>query len=369
MSDVYSTQWKKIKGSVVNLPHNQADNLLPESIRLFLKSLILEGGDYPLEKHLLQGKVNGSDLVLICALPKFLIPKMEEIKNQLSARLKKHLEDACMRLNPVICFTSEKTQQAPPPPSEFLLSQVKHTIVVASGKGGVGKSSVALSLALSLQKLGYKVGLLDADLYGPSLPILMNIEERPTMGEENKILPIYKRGIYCMSIGFLLPPEAPLIWRGPMLQGALLQLLRDVEWPELDFLIVDMPPGTGDIHLTIVQKLKLSGAVIVSTPQKIALVDAQKAIQMFLKLNVPILGLIKNMSHMVCLNCEEKLSVFGSSDSEIDKLGQPLLADIPLDPVFRDCCDEGFPFVSKYATHPTALAFEGVASRLAADLL
>lgn len=222
---------------------------------------------------------------------------------------------------------------------------IKHIIAVASGKGGVGKSTVAVNLAVSMAQNGAKVGLFDADIYGPSLPKMMGITEKPQVTDDKKLIPIQKHDVACMSMGFMIPEETPIIWRGPMLQGAIQQLLRDVAWGDLDYLFVDMPPGTGDIHLTLAQKLQLAGVVIVSTPQDIALLDARKALEMFKKLRVPTLGIIENMSQFTCENCGHITPIFshGGAEREAKKLEVPFLGAIPLALQIRQGGDEGQP--------------------------
>lgn len=231
---------------------------------------------------------------------------------------------------------------------------VKKIIAVASGKGGVGKSTVAVNLAAALAHSGKKTGLLDADIYGPSAPKMMGLEGRkPEFSKMNKIIPLDARGVKVMSIGFMIEKEAPLVWRGPMAQSALYQMLRDVEWgtkeDPLDVLIVDMPPGTGDVQLTLAQKVPVAGAVIVSTPQDIALIDARKAIAMFQKVNVPILGLIENMSLYKCENCGHEAHIFGhgGAKEEAERLGAPFLGEIPLNLSIRENSDAGEPLAEK----------------------
>ena len=198
------------------------------------------------------------------------------------------------------------------------VSQVKYIISVASGKGGVGKSTTSINLAIAISQLGHKVGLLDADIYGPSIPKLIGHKQKPKISKTGSILPIEKYDISLMSIGFLVPDDTPMIWRGPMVISAVNQMLNDVQWGELDFLIVDMPPGTGDVQLTMAQKVPISGAVIVSTPQDLALIDAKKGIEMFKKVNVPILGMIENMSLFICPHCRNESHIFGFEGAKLE---------------------------------------------------
>lgn len=226
---------------------------------------------------------------------------------------------------------------------ENLLPHVKHVIAVASGKGGVGKSTVAANIAVSLAKAGYKTGLIDADIYGPSVPTLFKLKGQPPFNDNKQLMPPEKFGVKIMSMGLLVEGDSPIIWRGPMIQSALVQFMRDVDWGELDFMIVDMPPGTGDAQLTMAQKIRLSGAVIVSTPQDIALIDARKAINMFKKTNVPILGLIENMSFHICDNCGHESHIFGHGGAaqEAEKNGIAFLGQIPLASDIRALSDSG----------------------------
>ena len=225
------------------------------------------------------------------------------------------------------------------------LEGVKKIVAVASGKGGVGKSTVSLNLAVSLVKLGYKVGLLDADIHGPSLPIMAGVSSKPYSPDGKTIIPLEVFGIKMMSIGFLLPKEEAIIWRGPMLMGALQQMLQQVKWGDLDILLVDLPPGTGDVQLTLCQRFQLSGAIIVCTPQDLALADARRAITMFQKLKSPILGIVENMAYYMCPKCDHKDYVFGRNGArqEAQQLGVPFLGEIPLEITIREGGDSGRP--------------------------
>jgi ATP-binding protein involved in chromosome partitioning len=237
---------------------------------------------------------------------------------------------------------------------------------VASGKGGVGKSTVAVNLACTLQKLGRKVGLLDADIYGPSIPLMMGVHERPNMTSDKKIIPHKKHGISMMSIGFFLEGDNPVIWRGPMVTGAIRQLLNDCEWGELDYLIVDLPPGTGDAQLSLVQLAPVKGAVIVTTPQDVALIDAKKGVLMFQKLEVKILGIIENMSFFICPHCHGKTDIFseGGGRREASRLNVPFLGEIPIDPTVRVGGDGGVPVVIDHPDSEVSKAFLNAAKTL-----
>ena len=231
-------------------------------------------------------------------------------------------------------------------PASASIPGIKHIVAVASGKGGVGKSTTAVNLAATLRALGFKVGLLDADIYGPSIPRLLDIKERPGL-DGDKVIPIEKYGMKIMSMGFLMDEESPVIWRGPMVVTALMQMTRDVIWGELDFLVIDMPPGTGDAQLTLAQQTPLSGAIIVSTPQDLALIDARKGLKMFKDVDVPILGIIENMSSFVCPHCGEVSEIFGHGGAEADahRLGVMFLGAIPLHMDIRKNSDAGTPLI------------------------
>lgn len=246
---------------------------------------------------------------------------------------------------------------------------VCHILAIASGKGGVGKSTVAANLAVALAAEGKKIGLLDADIYGPSQPRMMGVSGRPRSPDGKTILPLHNHGVTIMSIGLMLREGEAVVWRGPMLMGALQQLMGQVAWGELDALIVDLPPGTGDVQLTLSQKYTLAGAILVSTPQDIALLDARKALDMFDKTKVPVLGLIENMSSYICPNCghEEHIFGHGGAKAEAARLGVPFLGEVPLDIAIRLAGDSGTPAVAAHPTSAEAEAFRAIARRLIAD--
>ncbi len=250
---------------------------------------------------------------------------------------------------------------------ETLVPDVANIIAVASGKGGVGKSTVALNLALALAETGATVGLLDADVYGPSIPLMIGEEGQPEV-VNNRLMPIEKYGVKVMSLGFLLPADQPVMWRGPMIHSALQQMLRDVEWGCLDYLVVDLPPGTGDAQISLSQSVPLTGTVIVSTSQSVALRIATKALVMFRQMNVPILGIVENMSAFHCPNCHEETDIFGQGDSKIasEELGVPFLGSIPLTPELSTSGDRGEPIIASRPHGPEAEAFRRVAQALAA---
>jgi ATP-binding protein involved in chromosome partitioning len=239
------------------------------------------------------------------------------------------------------------TAQKKAPSSKKDVPGVKHILAVASGKGGVGKSTTAVNLACALKRMGLQVGLLDGDIYGPSLPRLLGINEKPTSDDGKIINPLEVHGLKCMSMGFMIAERAPAIWRGPMVQSALQQMLRQVRWGELDVLVIDLPPGTGDVQLTLTQTTVLSGAIIVSTPQDLALIDARRALEMFLKMDVPVLGLVENMSFFQCPHCQGRSNIFdhGGVHQEATQLNLPLLAQIPLHMMIRETSEAGVPIV------------------------
>ena len=247
---------------------------------------------------------------------------------------------------------------------------VANIIAVASGKGGVGKSTVAINLALALKEKGLRVGVLDADIYGPSMPRLLGLKGQPQQIAGNQLDPMQAYGLKVMSMGFLVDEETPMIWRGPMVISALSQMLKDVAWGELDVLVVDMPPGTGDAQLTMAQQVPLAGAVIVSTPQDLALIDARKGLNMFRRVNVPVLGLVENMSTFICPYCGERSDIFGhgGAKAEAARLGVPFLGEVPLTLAIRETSDAGRPVVATDPSSPAAKAFREVAARAWAEL-
>jgi ATP-binding protein involved in chromosome partitioning len=247
---------------------------------------------------------------------------------------------------------------------------VANIIAVASGKGGVGKSTTAVNLALALKALGLKVGVLDADIYGPSMPRLLGIKGKPQQLAGDKLAPMEAYGLKVMSMGFLVDEETPMIWRGPMVMSALSQMLKDVAWGELDVLVVDMPPGTGDAQLTMAQQVPLAGAIIVSTPQDLALIDARKGLNMFRKVDVPVLGLVENMSTFICPHCGGRSDIFahGGAKSEAERLGVPFLGEVPLIMAIRETSDAGKPVVVSAPASPAADAYRDIAARAWAEL-
>jgi ATP-binding protein involved in chromosome partitioning len=246
--------------------------------------------------------------------------------------------------------------------SQSSLPGVRRILAVASGKGGVGKSTVAVNLALALKALGNRVGLLDADVHGPSMPLMMGTEAAPRTAQDKKIYPVERYGVSLISMGFFLDDQSPVIWRGPIVMGIIRQFLRDVIWGELDYLIVDLPPGTGDASLTLAQEVPLDGGVIVSTPQDVALLDVQRGIAMFRQVRVPILGVVENMSYYVCPHCGEREDIFGHGG--VSKTGLDVLGEIPIIEDIRSAGDNGRPLVSQNPDHPVAQVFQRIATRV-----
>ncbi|HEX2592036.1 MAG TPA: iron-sulfur cluster carrier protein ApbC [Rhizomicrobium sp.] len=247
---------------------------------------------------------------------------------------------------------------------------VDAVIAVASGKGGVGKSTTAVNLALGLRDQGLKVGMLDADIYGPSLPKLLAIREKPQTIGGNRLKPIERYGLTVMSIGFLIDEDTPMIWRGPMVMSAITQMLREVEWGKLDVMVVDMPPGTGDAQLTMAQQVPLKGAVIVSTPQDLALIDARRGVAMFNRVNVPVLGVVENMSYFLCPECGARSDIFGHGGArhEAERLGVPFLGEVPLHMTIREKSDAGLPVVATEPDGPHAKIYRDIAAKVLAAI-
>lgn len=327
----------KIFSTSSNSSHKETANRLRKSL-LELKTPLFPNGIY--------GQIGISfenDEWQIC-LP-FLLSEYEfEVKNELRGLVSE----------PIVF------QYLPPKSIQTKVNNVKMLIAVASGKGGVGKSTVTANLAVTLSKLGHKVGIVDADIYGPSMPIMFGQEQQSISSRDGKtMIPIESHGVFLNSIGFLVPKEKATVWRGPMASRALTQLINETNWPELDILLVDMPPGTGDIQLTMSQTIKCDGAVIVTTPQNVALADAEKGINMFQKVDTPILGVVENMSHFVCNKCGTDHDLFGTDGGKhlSENFEVPLLCQLPLDPTIRRKADEGVPAALDKNNQYAALAF------------
>lgn len=296
-------------------------------------------------------------LVLSNKLKKMLKPIIDNVIEEFGINLELQINCCCKVLTHAYKNSVEK------------VPNIKNIIAIGSGKGGVGKSTVSVNLALALKQQGAAVGILDADLYGPSLPHMLGCPDRAKV-VDNKLQPHYAYGLYCISIGHLLEPETPVVWRGPMVSGGLLQLLHDTLWPELDYLIIDLPPGTGDIQLTLAQKIPVSGAVIVTTPQPVALLDAQKALLMLQKLNINILGIIENMSSFVCISCNHAHNIFGVDGglNMAAKYGLRLLGNIPLDVDIRKQADLGIPTVLALPNSNISQIYHNIAVSMSAQL-
>jgi ATP-binding protein involved in chromosome partitioning len=264
---------------------------------------------------------------------------------------------------------AEGNPGAPGQAQENLIPGVKHVIAVSSGKGGVGKSTVAVNLAAALGQLGARVGLMDADVYGPNIPMMMGVTQPPEQ-QDGKIKPAESHGVKLISMGFFVPEDTAVVWRGPMIHTAIQQFFRDVVWGELDYLLIDLPPGTGDAQLTISQLVPLTGAITVTTPQEVSLHDVRKGMMMFQKVNVPLLGIIENMSYYVCAHCGTREEIFshGGGERAAEKLGIPFLGNIPIDPAIRAGGDSGMPLVVGNPDSPQSKAFRSIAEKIQSGL-
>jgi ATP-binding protein involved in chromosome partitioning len=253
-------------------------------------------------------------------------------------------------------------------PEKTPIPGVKHLVAVASGKGGVGKTTVAVNLAIALERMGASVGLLDADVYGPNVPLMLGTEEQPQAISERQILPVGAYGLKIISMGLLNPGDKPMIWRGPMLHSVMQQFLRSVVWGDLDYLIVDLPPGTGDVQLSLIQSVSLTGAVLVTTPSAVALQDVRKAVEMFRQVNVDVLGIVENMGYFTCPHCQERVDIFGHGEGRklADLYGVPLLGEIEIDPQIRIGGDSGKPVASLGENAPGARSIYAMARAVAA---
>ena len=310
-------------------------------------------------------KIHGTDV-------EFTLQLTTPLFESLTKELRKSAENALKAIPEIskvnIHFTSQITSGSSQT-KDNLIPQIKNTIAVSSGKGGVGKSSVTTNLAVALSQAGASVGILDADVYGPNIPLMMGTK-KPPVNQAKKLLPAESHNVQIMSMGFLVPDDQPVVWRGPMIHGAIQQFLRDVAWGNLDYLFVDLPPGTGDAQLSIVQLVPLTGAVIVTTPQDVALLDSKKGLLMFEKVHVPLFGIVENMSVFVCPHCQEPTNIFsrGGGLEASKKLGVPFLGEIPIDPAIREGGDKGTPLVVSHPSSPQSEIFRGIARTLAAKI-
>jgi ATP-binding protein involved in chromosome partitioning len=298
-------------------------------------------------------------------VPAQMGPKLEPVRA--AAEKTVHALPGVLSVTAVLTAQAEKEKAVPKVGRERIgLPGVKYIVAVASGKGGVGKSTTAANLAVAFARQGLKVAIFDADIFGPSMPRMLGLAGKKPGSDGKKVFPLENHGVKVMSIGFMIAEDNPIVWRGPMVMGALEQMLRDVEWGELDVMVVDMPPGTGDTQLTVSQRLPLAGAVIVSTPQDIALLDARKGLNMFRKVEVPILGIIENMSYYVCPKCGNRDHIFdhGGAHRTADELGADFLGEIPLDLKIRLLSDSGTPIVSAEPDSPHAKAYLNIAQKI-----
>jgi ATP-binding protein involved in chromosome partitioning len=305
----------------------------------------------------------GNKLNLTISVPAGV--SVERMEESFSAAIKNEFKD----LKKVNLKLESKGAAQKEPEKDNVLPGVKNTIAVASGKGGVGKSTVAVNLAVALAKNGFKVGIIDADIYGPSIPLMLGINKKPQIfqsRETMKMIPLVNYGIKIISIGFLIDDNAPVIWRGPMASGAVKQFMTDVDWDELDYLVFDMPPGTGDIQLTLVQTIPLTGAVVVTTPQEVSLIDARKAVKMFNRVNVPVLGIVENMSYFIAPDTGKKYDIFGSGGGKqlAESSEIPFLGGIPIDPRIRIGGDKGVPIIYDMPDSEHAEAIINIAKNL-----
>jgi ATP-binding protein involved in chromosome partitioning len=310
-------------------------------------------------------KIEGDSVSFILELTTPACPAREELKSSCVRAIRENIED----VGEIKVEMTSNVRTHDDKQREAIIPGVKNTIAVASGKGGVGKSTVAVNLAVALALDGARVGLIDCDVYGPSIPLMMGIDKRPEM-KNGKLVPLENYGVKLMSIGFLVDPMQAVIWRGPMASGAVKQFMSDVEWGELDYLVFDLPPGTGDVQLTLVQTIPLTGAVIVTTPQDISLADARKGLKMFQRVNVPVFGIVENMSYFVCSHCGQREEIFdnGGGKRTADQLGVPFLGEIPIDTKIRIGGDNGRPIVVDEAESPNAAIIRQIARNLAAQV-
>ena len=347
-----------------------ASEIDPDRVRALLRDVRLPSGQSVVEAGLVDGlQVEAGRVHLALRTDRAHAAVMEGVRNEAEAALRRAGVP-----NASVVLTSHRPAPAPlaaPPPSDRpkLLADVKRVIAVASGKGGVGKSTTAVNLAVALARQGLAVGLLDADIHGPSLPRMLGIDRKPEL-RDKRMVPLEAWGVRVLSIGFLVDQDQAMIWRGPMVMGALEQLMGQAEWGTLDVMVVDMPPGTGDAQLTLAQRVSLAGAVIVSTPQDIALIDARRGVRMFEKTLVPVLGLIENMSTFHCPACGHETALFGHGGArlEAESLGVPFLGEVPLLLDIRTTADAGTPIVASAPDSPAARAYTAIAARITAAL-
>lgn len=327
-------------------------------IRDFLNTVLIPETSEPLLKYALAPSIADDRLQLMFEVPAPLLTKVQPLIPHVEEWLKQTFPN-----HQIFCgLTSQKTASAK---GKLTLGKVKNIICVASGKGGVGKSTTALNLALALHQLGKRVGILDADIYGPSLPQMLDLSAKPSITADKKLIPLTKHGIQALSIGLMIPADSPVIWRGPMVQGAIIQMLKEADW-DADILVIDMPPGTGDAHLTLAQQVSLSGAIIVSTPQDIALIDAKRAVAMFERVAVPVLGIIENMSFFECPHCHHQSHIFNHAGARkaAESLGISFLGEIPIDINTRIGADTGKPITIFEPEHTVSKIYQQIAATI-----
>ena len=349
-------------------------NLNPETVMAALKDVKVPGTRVDVVSINLIGeiKVTGGEVVVsvvktsekdetIAAVREGVMEAVSGLPGVLSVQVP--VDD---RSQPKKAPTGPHGQSPDPFADRKKLPGVKKVVAVASAKGGVGKSSVAVNLALALAARGHRVGLLDADVYGPSVPTMLGVDEGPEVTEDRKIHPVTAQGLQVISMGLLMPPDQPVIWRGPLVFSAIKQFLKDVQWTDLDYLVVDMPPGTGDAQLTLIQQVPLSGVVMVTTPQEVALADVRRGIMMFRETEVPVLGIVENMSYFECPDTGKRFDIFGQGGGArvASQFGLPLLGEIPIDPLIREGGDAGEP-AALVEGSPVREAFLGLADRVA----
>jgi ATP-binding protein involved in chromosome partitioning len=346
-----------------------------EALRDALRTIVDPGsGKDIVAAGMVEGiELKGGLVQVVLSVPRERAAAMEPVRKAVEATLAR-LPGIANATAVLTAHRAGAAQASPRPRAaqqarEPLLPEVRATVAVASGKGGVGKSTVAVNLAVALARQGRTVGLLDADIYGPSLPRMLGLARKPEMAGD-RVLPVTAWGLKAMSIGFMVEEETPMIWRGPMVMGALEQMLGQVAWGKLDFMIVDMPPGTGDAQLTMAQRVKLAGAVIVSTPQDIALIDARRGVRMFERTHVPVLGLVENMSFFNCPHCGKRSDIFGhgGARTEATRLGVPFLGEVPLLLAIRETGDRGTPITAAEPEGAAAQAFAALAARVAEEV-
>ena len=310
-------------------------------------------------------RIDGGNVAFTIELTTPACPVKEQMRDQAIAAVKSIAGVTAVEVE----MTASVRAVAAPDAGRAPVEGVKNIIAVGAGKGGVGKTTVAVNLAIALAQCGSRVGMIDGDIYGPNVPIMLGIKTQLTT-DGKKIIPAEKYGIQVISMGFMTSDDSPVIWRGPMLHGAIQQFFREVRWNDLDYLIVDMPPGTGDVALSLSQTVPVAGSIVVSTPQQVSLADSRRAVRMYQKLNIPTLGIIENMSHYICTNCLHEADIFGSGGAQkmAEDLGVPFLGRIPIYQPIREGSDSGVPLVMSEPNSPAGKAFIATAERVAAEI-